>query len=674
MEEEKKNQEIEEEKKEIEQEEVKKEPEKNDDTKKEKPEESKTKKENTENVTKKEKKKGKGKLIIIIMLIIAIIAGGGIGGYFYLNRDENKKESSKDEVEWGDVYIEILEDEDGKLEKMDDQKIQLLDLDKDEIPELIIYGIKNAKKHIANIYKINNKKKVDTIKVELDEDFDIKLLYNAKKEDYGWYAVSENKSSEKSNDQVTKVVYDLNIENEKYEPEKLDVNYDLDIVEVEKNYSPKVDFNPSASSKEKKEIFNKAKEDYVPVKEMITKEVEEKVEAIKVYKNVARIDKAKGLVYTALSHKDEWGSYEYPVINIDSSDVSIINSDIKTNYGFTAEDASQNLMGFWELSEISYDYNVKDKYLSLIVKKGGNDSVWASAYMIDLENSKHLSPEEILKINGLDKSEVTSKAREVAIKDFENQINKEKNAMGDYGWTGLGYDKEEAGWKTNLQNNVNKLENLYLNKDGDLILIVQYSHPGGQWSCTRSLGINITDNYSVKELTLNNGESSGREFEKVEEPKPTPTSTPTETQPESKTAPVSDSPNGVLYVKTTYSNIQFSSNPTMKIAEGTYNGPMGTLTIKNSSKGSFDFTLDCQYMTAAGYPNLGMLDGTAKETTNGNFAYVEKKANGDTFDYNVIFYISGGESNPTITVQDEYKDSWAPYCGHNVYFGGAYKK
>ena len=43
-------------------------------------------------------------------------------------------------------------------------------------------------------------------------------------------------------------------------------------------------------------------------------------------------------------------------------------------------------------------------------------------------------------------------------------------------------------------------------------------------------------------------------------------------------------------------------------------------------------------------------------------------------DYNVIFYIAGSGTNPTITVQDECTLGMSPYCGHNVNFNGLYKK
>lgn len=629
--------------------------EKQESEKQEQPAKSESKEEKTEKTVSKSKGKKNTKVIIAIVLIIAILLAAGFGVYYYFENQEDINE--EDNLEWGDVYLEILEDEDKKLEDLSQRKIQLLDLDKDSIPELIVYGIRNATKYIANIYKINDKKQVDTVQVELDNEFDIKLLYNAEKEDYGWYAVPENSTD----DQGQKTVYDLNIETKKYEPEKLEVNPDLDIVEVEDNYSKKVDFDQSLSKKEIKETLEEAKKEYVETEDMITDEVEAKVEELKVYKNVKRIDKSKGLVYTAYKFEDQYGDkYEYPAININSPDVEKINAEIKENYGFSKED-EEWLIG-WELVEISYSYNIKDKYLSLLVKEGGNQSIWASGYVINLEDCKKLTSEQLLEKEGLDKTEVIKKVKEVALSDYNSQIEKEKKSMGNDGWTQLGYDKSEAEWKSNLEKDVDELKDIYFNEDGDLCVITEYRHPGGQWSCTKSLIINISKNYSVKELILNNGGKSSPEFE-TDTQKETTTST-----PEPSTSSSSSNSDEILPVKTTMSNITFTNNPTITVGEGVYKRNSGTLTITNSKKGSFDFKIECSWMTASGYPNLGELSGTAKQTSDGNFAYVEKKSEGAYSDYNVIFYLADGG----VKIQDEEESGFSPYCGHNVVFGGLY--
>ena len=620
------------------------------------------------NEIKEEKKssnsKGKKttKIIIVIVLIIAILAGAGFGVYYYF--------TNQDKLKWGNLYLEVLEDDDKKLADLDDRKIQLLDLDKNSMPELIVYGVKDEVKHIANIFKINDKKQVDTIQVELDDEFDIKLLYDLEKDDYCWYTVTENKT-DTTDEQNQKTVFDLNIDTEKYESEKLDVNFDLDIVEVEDNYSKKVDFRKDLSKKEIEEVFEEAKEEYVDTEDMVTDEVKEKVEKLKVYKNVKRPDKSKGLVYSVRKYEDNYGNkYEYPKINIESENVKKVNAEIEENYGFS-EKEKESLVGM-ELTEISYFYNIKDSYLSLVVKKGGNQSVWGSSYVINLEDCTSLTSEALLGKVNLDKSEVISKIKEVALKDYDSQIEKEKSSMGDYGWQQLGYDKSKAEWKSNLEKNVDELKNIFFNQDGDLCVIVEYEHPGGQWSCTKSLLINISNGYSSTELTLNNGGASTPTFEKMPEPTPTP---PQVTESESKSTQAqnsssSSSNNDILPVKTTMSKITFANKPTITAQEGVYKRNSGKLTITNSKKGSFDFKIECSWMTAAGYPNLGELSGTAKETTNGNFAYVEKKSEGAYYDYNVIFYLVDGG----VQIQDEATSGFSPYCGHNVLLGGLYLK
>ena len=135
----------------------------------------------TEVKTKEEKTTKKGKKVILITAIIVIsvlIISLITAGVFFAINFLGEQKDEKKELEWGDAYLEILNDED-KIEDMDNLQIQLVDLDLNNIPELIIYGIKNSKDYIATIYKINDEKKIDTVKVSLDKEFDLKYLYNS---------------------------------------------------------------------------------------------------------------------------------------------------------------------------------------------------------------------------------------------------------------------------------------------------------------------------------------------------------------------------------------------------------------------------------------------------------------------------------------------------------------
>ncbi len=595
----------------------------------------------------------KKKTIIIISVVIGIILLVAliVAGIFLLPKFFNKNEKKKD-LEWGEVYLEVLNDE-NKLEDMDEQKIQLCDLDKDSIPEMIIYGIKNAKEFIANIYKINDKNEVDTVKVSLDKDFELKLLYSAEVDDYVWCAVSKDSDS--------KEVYDLNISNETYKPELIqDENFEEDYFEIEDNYSGIVDFDKNDSKDKKEEVLKKAQDEYVSTDDMLTDEVKEMADGLRTLKNLKRKDNSKPIVYSVREYVDEYGAkYEYPALNIDSADADKINAEIEENYGFTKED-EPNLEGM-ELVDISYSYNINKKNLSLVVKEGGNESVWASSYVVNLENGSRLKTDELLENENLNKSDVIENVKKASINDFNTQIEKEKKSYGNTSWSGMGYDKSESEWKSDLEKNVDELQNLYFNGDGDLCVIIEYRHSGGQWSCTKSLIINISNDYSVEELKLDYKMPVSNENTTTPEPSsvaPTQTTTPstnTQTSSSSSSKKLTD--------------IKFATNPTTTVGEGTYKrGTDGTITVTNSKKGSFDFEINCTYMTAAGYPNMGMLQGTAKETSDSNFAYVERKSQGGQYNYTVIFHIADGG----IVIEDESEDGYSPYCGHNVTFRGTF--
>lgn len=435
--------------------------------------------------------------VVAIAVIIAISIGAAVIGFILMSRGA-KKENKK--LEWGDIYLEVLED-DKKLEDMDDQQIQLCDLDKDSIPELIIYGIKNAKEYIANIYKINDKNEIDTVKVSLDKEFELKLLYDVEKDDYNWYAMTTEEKEPQ--------IYDLNIETKKYTPEKIEKEYESNFIAVEDNYSKKVDFDKEASKSDKKKVLEDAKNEYVKTEDMITEEVKEKVEQLKSAKNISKLDPSKDLVYTAKEFKGSYMKLEYPIINIDSSEVKKINEEIKSKYGFEVKStnisaAEGELMeqGFNETQEMSYDYYVYGTTLSVVPYIAGNESIWAQTYNIDLKTLKKLSSEDILKNNNLDKEEVIKKAKESAQKEFEKAMENDKVTFPN-AWEAL-YNEEPDKyinqWKEALNKNIESLEKMYVDKNGDIYLLAEFEHLGGQWSCTKTLKINITKNYSVERL------------------------------------------------------------------------------------------------------------------------------------------------------------------------------
>ena len=486
---------------------------------------------------KDKKKKSKKKIILVIAIIIVLLAGAGAGVWYYMSGSNGENARDQKKLEWGDVYIEVLNDK-SKLDDMDNQKIQLCDLDKDKIPELIIYGIKNAKEYIANIYKINDKNEVDTIKVSLDNEFDLKLVYDANKDDYVWYAV------EKTSDDSSKY-YDLNLESKDYKPEEVDLVKNTDCVEVDENYSEKVDFDKDASKSEKEKVFEEAKKDYVETDDMITDEVKEKAEAVKTLKNVKKLDNSKEIVYSAVSKTINGNTYEYPCINIDSTDATTMNAEIKKRFGFSANMNSSNYydqVGY-ETEEISYSYAINKSVLSLLVWSGGNETITANTYNIDLQTLSKISSEDLIKQYNANKDEVITKATEAVKKECDTLVAKEKTALGS-NWSTMYDDKTVTEWKNAIKSSIEKL-NVYINDKNELCILGEFEHAGGQWSCTQTVIVNITNGYKASELTFKGGKAIKHYIENYKEENTTPSTSPsasTVPSPSSTPASISEEP------------------------------------------------------------------------------------------------------------------------------------
>ena len=132
-------------------------------------------------------------------------------------------------------------------------------------------------------------------------------------------------------------------------------------------------------------------------------------------------------------------------------------------------------------------------------------------------------------------------------------------------------------------------------------------------------------------------------------------------------------------------SFEYDTSANNPITAGTYyrgkgSGTEGILEIKNPTGNSFEFSINASYMTQAGYPNLGEVSGIAKSIKGGSYVYTVHKDGDYGYDYNIFFRIAGGESNPTITIEDECymfssgKTDVSPFCGHNVTFEGLYSK
>lgn len=615
------------------------------------------KKEEKNNQTKNNSKKKK--IIIIVSIIVVLLIIGIIAGVILLNRNKNQGN-----LDWGKVYLEVLNDTD-KLENMDNQKIQISDLEKDNVPELIIYGTKDTGKHLADIYKINDSNKVDTIKVSLDNDFNFNLIYNLNQDNYIWYVISKQ-------DDDTNKIYDLNIENSEYVPEEIKLNLGVDSIEIKDNYSEKIDFNKDASEQEKEDMLNSAIDKYIPIENMITEDVKEDVENLKLLKNINKIDPNKDIVYTVEEYKSTTNgdNYKYPAININSDDVKNINSEIEKLYGFKASDYKNN--GFIlspETEESGYKYYINGHILSLVVYNGGNDSVWSNVYNIDLRTQSKINSEALLQEKGLNKDDVIAKAYENAKNKMDEVIENDEKAVGSY-WDTMYPESEISRWKSELKDDINKLTNVYFNENGDFYILASLEHAGGQYSCWKNIIINVDDNYSVSELLLDVW--NGKEQNLSPQTEQTETTETSQTTNQNNTTKIKEIIDVDKMKKFTY-----DSNYNVPVEEGTYKGPMGTLKITNAKGNSFDFEFACEKQTSAGYgPNLGMMEGTAKAIEGGNFVFSEEKTQGTySYKYNIFFYFT----DTSVKVEDECYDNisgktQSPYCGNGVMFSGTYTK
>ena len=619
--------------------------EKTKDNKKDSKKESSENKRDDSKKEEKSKKKSSKKKILIIIIIILLLAGAGFGAWWYFSNPSTKEEEEI-KLEWGDLYLQVLNDTD-KLENMDNQKIQLCDLDKDTIPELIIYGVKNASEYIANIYKINDENKVDTIRVSLDNEFDIKLFYDGNKGDYVWYAVS-NKIDE------TKY-YNLNIENGEYKSEEVKLVIGTDSVEIKDNYSQKIDFDKNASEDKKKDVLEEATDKYVPTENMITDDVKAEVEIIKVLANVKRLDVTKGFVYPKVSKKINGKNFKFPVINIDSEDVKKMNSEIEKTYGFSENINSNNYYNYIgiETEEISYSYEIKDNILSLLVWIGGNESIWADTYNVDLSTSTKMTADSLLNKYGFDKENVIQKSTDAVTKYFDDMINKEKKMNM---WEEQYGDKYVKEWRAEIKPYIEKLK-LFINENNELCMLGEFTHGGGQWSCTQTVVVNISKEFEVTELSFDSGPITHYIID---------TYIPNQPDEEEKKDDEEKADNDTD--KKEESNTSYTGTTTVK--EGTYNrnkGNNGNIKINNSKKGQFDFDIYCEYMLPAGYPNMGTLQGTAKEVSKGVFEYSETKEQNKVQDYKITFKVSNGK----IEIE-ESEPYWG--AGHNVTFSGTFEK
>lgn len=436
---------------------------------------------------------------ILLIIFVLIVAGGVIAGVMILNNHDNDDETQEErELTWEEEYAKVLEDEEN-FKDVKDLKISLNDLNKDETPELIVFCTNAINEFMANIYNVKDKK-VEKTEVKLNENFDFEYMYDAEKESYDWYIVTETK----------KDIYEVNLENDNV-TESNKLKNKANLITIGKG--TKTDFDKLTVDETKtKEIIETAKNSFVKNNDLQnTEEAKAKVESAKIIKNVKKIDLSKDLVYSEREYEtDNYANvidktfhnyYEYPAINIDSEEVKAINAEIKQKYGFTQEQEEE--LFFMELEVTTYDYYINDNVLSVVVMHGGNDSTWTDSYNVDLATGKKISNEDLLGRKQMSSSEkfdvnkVKENLKEHSIKEIDKSTAEMKKTIGQY-WD-ESYEVEVTKLKEEVNKNLENLDNVYLNSEGHLCCRSKYQIFGGQWTCTKTIEIDTTNN-NIKEI------------------------------------------------------------------------------------------------------------------------------------------------------------------------------
>ena len=189
-----------------------------------------------------------------ILVILVIIALAFTGVYFYKTYYKNEKDEKEKSVDWKNVYSEIIADK-SNFNDLDEIKLELCDLDKDNVPELIVIGEKEKEIYGAKIYRINKENKVDTVKFELEEEFSLKFLKNIDKDTYNWYVVTDD----------DKIVYELEAKDKDYNIKKSEYVYSDDFEVIEKGKEISFDIEEDDAQK----IMKKLEDSYKPNKELV---------------------------------------------------------------------------------------------------------------------------------------------------------------------------------------------------------------------------------------------------------------------------------------------------------------------------------------------------------------------------------------------------------------------
>ena len=130
--------------------------------------------------------------------------------------------------------------------------------------------------------------------------------------------------------------------------------------------------------------------------------------------NYLKEDKKEYLVYTRYNQNN----VEVPYINVDSSNVQTINNDID-NYC--------NKYSSIDNIQISYEYDISGKYLSVIIKILNEEDEYGpvvkfKTYNISLKTRKEVKDEELLKMFNVTDNKVSNKIKEQLVNYYKEEV------------------------------------------------------------------------------------------------------------------------------------------------------------------------------------------------------------------------------------------------------------
>ena len=439
-----------------------------------------------------EKKKSKKAILIVTislvtLLIVILCAVGGYFGYKYLAGNKSVG------TDWGDIYYAYLQENisNDSFKDVENGKIKFVQLAKNETPAMILTCDSPVGK-LLNIFTIDDSGEVKTKVDSASEGGDVSLdfLYNIESNEYNWYVHIESEDNLETYTEVTQEYLEgkSSDDEKKYDftddKKKNEVFVDPEIEDNETD----VDLNYGMNKKELKEKVEQAVTDYKSQDETLTDEVKEKVEnSLPKYE---KVDSSKDIVYTGdeytLSQSPYTYHYKYPVININSDDVKKVNEEIKKDYGFNRSEIDDDFGYFYECEVMDYSYYVNDNILSVVPIKGGNESTFSKSYNIDLKTGKLIDNATLL--DGVNLDEAKQKLNAVAEKVVNESYSKYNTVQGEYSWM----DDYIKKWAEKRKQDLENLTNVYLNKDGDVCIRLDFDALGGQETCWKVAEVNAT--------------------------------------------------------------------------------------------------------------------------------------------------------------------------------------